>query len=120
MSSLYVFHAPSKTPPPQTTDMYYSQENKLKSSVFSVAALGFSLAVTCLIVFLLLILFEFDTSFLNPLYPGYDAGRAVASVFVGMLWSFIYGLVTGVLFALIYNSLIRVSVLNFESSETYS
>ncbi|MBI4685521.1 MAG: hypothetical protein HY755_10015 [Nitrospirae bacterium] len=40
-----------------------------------------------------------------PFHPGYT--HTISGVFISTFWMFIYGLVTGVLFAAVYNTLLK-------------
>lgn len=119
-------HTKAEEGPPPATDTFYPNATLVRRLTLSPPMLGLGLAFAWGILFLIISLIAAASGgaalldVFRTLYPGFNLGN-YTGIFAGVVWSFLYGLITGLLVALFYNSLVRQSVASGgESTETYA
>ncbi len=122
--SILVFsEADPKTGPPPT-DNLYPERTLLRANLLDTPKLGLAVGLAWAILFVLisLLVWIFGTgtvlSFFDLIYPGFTT-NSFLGILIGFAWSFLYGLIFGLLIGIIYNSLAREQVSQWESWEAF-
>lgn len=121
---LLLTDADSKGGPPPT-DMLSREMSLLRTNFLDSVKLGVAVGLGWGIMFVIISLIVWASGrgtvldFFKLLYPGFDP-NALVGIVLGFAWSALYGLLFGVIIGIIYNSLVRRSVLEGESWETYA
>lgn len=115
---------PQTGPPPASTDMFFSRSSQIKTNLIDSVRFGIAVGLAWAIMFVIIAMIVWISDkmvldFFEMIYPGF-LSNDLARIGVGFLWSFGYGFVFGIIIAILYNSLVRRTILDGESWENYS
>lgn len=122
-TDLLLLGDPQSGPPP--TDMFYPKRAELERNTLEPIRLGLAIGLGWAFLFVIMAIvarlrgliqaFDFFKSF----YPGF-VPAANHGLLVGFGWSFLYGLIFGLLIGILYNALLKYSLSGKESWELYA
>ncbi len=112
---------PQTGPPP--TDMFFSRSSQIKTNLIDTLRLGIAIGLAWAIMFIIISIIVWISGssalgFFKLIYPGYISNTFLG-IAVGFAWSFVYGFIFGIIIAILYNSLVRKTILESEGWETY-
>ncbi len=116
---------PQSGPPPQSTDMFFSERARVRSTMLDSLSLGIAIGLGCGIMFLLILLTLRVLDLVNLLAPVRLNFLQLNvnpfwGVIIGLLLISIFGFLFGLIIAMSYNSFVRKFVLENESWETFA
>jgi tetrahydromethanopterin S-methyltransferase subunit F len=114
---------PRTGPPPAGTDMFFSRSSQIKTNLIDSVRFGIAIGLAWAIMFIIISIIVWISGssalgFFKVIYPGYIS-NTMLGIAIGFLWSFLYGFIFGIIMAILYNSLVRKTILESEGWETY-